>query len=397
MSEEISKSKQKREQRKAEAQAAKKAKNFDSIITWVVGILIAAVVIGVIVAGIISSVKSQGSAVEASADFSEGLTEEGYVKGADLSKVDIDALDAIVVQYADVAYTQEDCDSQIQQFLENTAYYSDDAALTVEDGSEINLDYVGYVDGVAFDGGNTNGAGTTLTIGSGTYIDNFEEQLIGAHPGDAVTVEVTFPDPYDNNADLAGKAATFECVVNSIKTVPEYTDEWVAENCSAYASTKAELEAYVIEQGYNYNLINYLSNYVLENVSSKGAPKSYLKHLKAVRKYTDNATYEYYNSYFSSMLGYSLYGSFEDYTGKTEAEYAEYLDTIATQNASADVTLEAYFKAKGLTVSDETYQAVLDTYGTEAVSTYGEPFLKQEAIKEVALQELANTVTVEGK
>ena len=94
--------------------------------------------------------------------------------------------------------------------------YSTDTSLTVENGDTVNIDYVGSVDGVEFDGGNTQGMGTDLVIGSGSYIDDFEEQLIGAHPGDTVEVNVTFPDPYENNTDLSGKEAVFTVTVNGI-------------------------------------------------------------------------------------------------------------------------------------------------------------------------------------
>lgn len=97
-----------------------------------------------------------------------------------------------------------------------TPEYSTDTSLTIEDGDTVNIDYVGSVDGVEFEGGNTQGAGTDLVIGSGSYIDDFEEQLIGAHPGDTVDVTVTFPDPYENNTDLSGKEAVFEVTVNGI-------------------------------------------------------------------------------------------------------------------------------------------------------------------------------------
>lgn len=80
--------------------------------------------------------------------------------------------------------------------------YSTDTSLTVKDGDTVNIDYVGKIDGTAFDGGSTNGQGTDLEIGSGSYIDDFEDQLVGAHPGDEVEVTVTFPDDY-GAADLA--------------------------------------------------------------------------------------------------------------------------------------------------------------------------------------------------
>ena len=95
------------------------------------------------------------------------------------------------------------------------ASYNTDSSLEVKDGDKVNIDYVGKIDEVAFDGGSTNGQGTDLVIGSGSYIDNFEEQLIGAHPGDEVKVTVTFPDDYSAE-DLAGKEAVFDVTVNGI-------------------------------------------------------------------------------------------------------------------------------------------------------------------------------------
>ncbi len=98
---------------------------------------------------------------------------------------------------------------------DDSTSYSTDSSLTVEDGDTVNIDYVGSIDGIEFDGGNTQGNGTDLTIGSGRYIDDFEEQLIGAHPGDEVEVTVTFPDDYGND-ELNGKEAVFDVTVNGI-------------------------------------------------------------------------------------------------------------------------------------------------------------------------------------
>jgi len=90
-----------------------------------------------------------------------------------------------------------------------------DKTLKVKNGDTVNIDYVGSVDGVEFEGGSTGGNGTDLTIGSGMYIDDFEEQLIGSHPGDKVEVVVTFPEEYGNE-ELKGKEAGFKVVVNGI-------------------------------------------------------------------------------------------------------------------------------------------------------------------------------------
>ncbi|MCD8196850.1 MAG: FKBP-type peptidyl-prolyl cis-trans isomerase [Lachnospiraceae bacterium] len=106
-------------------------------------------------------------------------------------------------------------DSDESEATEEETAYSTDTSLTVADGDTVNIDYTGYIDDVAFDGGSTNGSGTDLTIGSGSYIDDFEEQLIGSHPGDTVSVTVTFPEDYGNE-ELNGQEAVFEVTINGI-------------------------------------------------------------------------------------------------------------------------------------------------------------------------------------
>ena len=98
---------------------------------------------------------------------------------------------------------------------DDASSYSTDTSLTIKDGDTVNIDYVGSIDGVEFAGGSTQGQGTDLVIGSGSYIDDFEDQLIGAHPGDNVEVTVTFPEDYGNE-ELNGKEAVFDVTVNGI-------------------------------------------------------------------------------------------------------------------------------------------------------------------------------------
>ena len=123
---------------------------------------------------------------------------------------------AVIALFIAIAVTSADSASETDTDTDTAAGYSTDASLIVEDGDTVNIDYVGSVDGVEFEGGSTQGQGTDLVIGSGSYIDDFEEQLIGAHPGDEVDVYATFPDPYNNNPDLSGKEALFEVTINGI-------------------------------------------------------------------------------------------------------------------------------------------------------------------------------------
>ena len=123
---------------------------------------------------------------------------------------------AVIALFIAIAVTSADSASETDADTDTAAGYSTDASLTIEVGDTVNIDYVGSVDGVEFEGGSTQGQGTDLVIGSGSYIDDFEEQLIGAHPGDEVDVYATFPDPYNNNPDLSGKEALFEVTINGI-------------------------------------------------------------------------------------------------------------------------------------------------------------------------------------
>ncbi len=86
----------------------------------------------------------------------------------------------------------------------------------VEDGDIVNIDYVGRVDGVPFEGGDTKGMGADLEIGSHSYINGFEEAIIGHKVGETFDLTVTFPDPYKNNLAMSGKEAVFTTTINGV-------------------------------------------------------------------------------------------------------------------------------------------------------------------------------------
>lgn len=169
----------------------------------------------------------------------ESLSEMWYAEEERLSILDYD-LDEYVklCDYnslsVDVTYVEVDNEyvvNAIDQTLQNYPGYEVTDKQQVEDGDLVNIDYVGTVDGEEFDGGSAQGA--HLSIGSGRFIDGFEEGLVGAKVGDNVTLNLTFPEEYDES--LAGKDAVFEVTINSIDeeviyTFDQLTDEFVAEN-----------------------------------------------------------------------------------------------------------------------------------------------------------------------
>jgi trigger factor len=116
----------------------------------------------------------------------------------------------IGVEYEDTKeeVTDDEVQEEIDSFVDGLATYEEDTESEAAEGDTVNIDFVGSVDGEEFDGGNTNGSGYDLVLGSGSFIDDFEEQIEGHKPGDTFTVSVTFPDDYGNE-DLNGKDAEF--------------------------------------------------------------------------------------------------------------------------------------------------------------------------------------------
>lgn len=156
--------------------------------------------------------------------------------------VELGTYKGVKVAKIDVEVTEDDITAAIDKEREKNSRTITVSDRAVKDGDMIRLDFDGYVDDVAFEGG--HGTDYPLTIGSGSFIPGFEDQLIGANVGEEVTVNVTFPEEYQEKS-LAGKAAKFICKVNEIteKELPEVNDEFAAE-VSEY-ETLAEYKDYL--------------------------------------------------------------------------------------------------------------------------------------------------------
>ncbi len=327
-------------------------------------------------------------------DFSAGLTVDGFVDGADLSGVkDLDVA-SLKVPYAAIAYISDKAEAEILAAAEQYASFVDDSSLTVENGNTINLNYAGYMDGVQFQGGTADNQ--TLVIGSHSFIDTFEEQLIGAHPGDDVTVNVSFPDPYPNNPDFSGKPAVFECHVNSILRTPEVNDEFVQTYFSDIADSYEGLKTFVMDQGRKSNLQSYLASYISENCEVTTLSDSYIKHIEELYRYTDRQSFDQYKTYMAYYGQDVSAMTFSDYTGMTDEAYEALISENARKQAALDLTYESIFKNAGLSVDDETYSQILEYYGGEAqaVPAYGEPYVKQTAIKYAVINYLEGIVEI---
>ena len=171
---------------------------------------------------IVSAPKIDVTQIEKGKDFI--FTAEVAVK----PEVTLGKYKGIKVDEADLAVTEEEINAQIEKERENSARTISVEDRPVKDGDITTLDFEGFVDGVAFEGG--KGTDYPLTIGSGSFIPGFEEQLIGAELNKEVEVNVTFPEDY-HAKDLSGKPATFKCKIKDIKEkeLPELDDEFASE------------------------------------------------------------------------------------------------------------------------------------------------------------------------
>ena len=159
--------------------------------------------------------------MEAGKDFEYVATFEVY------PEVTLAGFEAISVERPESEVTEADVDTMLETLRkQNTRFEAVERA--AENGDQVTIDFVGKIDGEAFQGGTANG--TTLVLGSGRMIPGFEEGLVGAKAGDSLTLKVTFPEDYQN-LDLAGKAAEFETTVQAVAApaLPELNDEFFAQ------------------------------------------------------------------------------------------------------------------------------------------------------------------------
>ncbi len=147
-----------------------------------------------------------------------------YVK----PEITLPKLSGIKVEKVEYSVKDEDVDAEINNMLERVARFVDVENKPIENGNIAVIDYEGFVDGVAFEGG--KGENHNLTIGAGEFIPGFEEQLVGKNVGDEVDVNVTFPEQYHAD-ELAGKPAVFKVKINGIKTkeYPALDDEFAKD------------------------------------------------------------------------------------------------------------------------------------------------------------------------
>lgn len=320
--------------------------------------------------------------------YSDGLDENGYWEG-------IRALDyvtlpedyaSIPVQRADVEPTSEDVQAQIDSLLSQNSTPQDVTDRAAANGDTVTIDYSGTVDGVAFTGGTYSGY--SLKLGSGTFIDGFEDQIVGHNVGDTFDVKVTFPEGYSDSTDaegntlvLSGKEAVFSVTLNGIneEVQPELTDAWVDETLGTSDDLHSveALRAFYQQQLYQTNLQTAVMDYLLQNSTFGDIPKSVLDYQVTQclnYYYTMGGHYGYELDAFVQMMGYdsadamlaAMADSIESYAKEAllYQAVAEAMDLAPTQEQID--TYSAYTEAYGANYC--TMVAMMDTV-TDALTT----------------------------
>lgn len=272
--------------------------------------------------------------------------------------------DTYEVDVPKVEITDADIDAQIQKNLEAVATTKDVTEGTVDEGDTVKVKFEGTLeDGTTNDG--MKSEGSQLTLGSGQFIEGFEEGLYGATIGEEVSLDLTFPDPYPKSPDLAGKGVTFKVTVLSKqeKEIPELTVDFVKANSEVetIAEYRAEvgksLEAASEEEQLTQIKFNLFTKIVEETEVLKYPEKE-------VNEQIEGLTQQYKDS--AEAAGTEWITFLDQQLGMTEKEFNEEAKLYGEEVVKQEMVVYAMAEKEGITMTDEEYEQYLQDMLTAA-------------------------------
>lgn len=284
--------------------------------------------------------------------------------------------------------TEEEVDSYIQS--QATAEEVTDENAAVQDGDTVNIDYVGKIDGREFDGGSAQGS--VLVIGSDTFIDGFEDGLIGMKKGETKDLNLTFPDDY-GNTDVAGKAVVFTVTLNSISRAPEQDDAWVSSYTDGKYTSMDDYRAYMkesLQEGNDEAADQQLNSDAWEQIEKT------CTFLKLPKSYVEEGSEEFEKNVTSQAEQYNAtLDDFITQNGLTAEEYKTRKEQYGRYTAESRLLLEALMQAEQLTDDSEEYKdALAETEKAWGMTEdalkeqYGEDTLKQYVETQMVLDKV---------
>lgn len=326
--------------------------------------------------------------------FSDAYDENGYLKG-------ITALDYVTLPDTESFTLSDDAttvsDSDIDDYISNNilSNYKTTNEITnraAENGDTVNIDFAGSIDGVAFDGG--TGSDYDLTLGSGTFIDGFEDQIVGHMPGETFYVNVTFPDDYQAT-NLAGKDAVFATTLNYINedVTPDLTDDWVSSNLaeSMGMNNVAELKTFVS----NSLLFNQEANelygqlYDAAEVNTDTLPEDVQQY------FTNTVLYQPY--LYAQMRGVSLETMLSQAGYSSVDEYLENSESSKQSMIKQILIMQALAEKNNIVCDTDILNAEFSRYFgstdmTSYVNAYGENYVKTNILHDIVMQNQIDNV-----
>ena len=298
----------------------------------------------------------------------------------------------VEVEKIDVSVSDEEVEAELSAEQEKNASYNEITDRPVADGDKVNLNFEGFVDGVAFEGG--KGEDYPLTIGSGSFIPGFEEQLIGAEIGKEIEVNVTFPENYQS-AELAGKPAVFKCTVLKIteKVLPELNDEF-ADDVSEF-STLEEYKADIrknLEVKKEEKARTEKENKVIDAIIADSEIEIPEPMLKAQQ---EQIVDEFAQRLQSQGLNIDQYFS---YIGGSREKMMEEVKDQADKRIRTRLVLEEIVKAENIVATEEDFDTELgklaEAYGTDidTVKKIFEGKEKDRMMEDIAVQKAVSFV-----
>lgn len=295
--------------------------------------------------------------------------------------------------------TDDMINQQVDNLLSSFATTEDVTTGAVMSGDTVNIDFAGTVDGVAFDGGTSQGY--ELKLGSSSMIPGFEEGIIGHSVGETFDIDVTFPDSYPNNPDLAGVPAVFNITINSAtrSVNPEYTDEFVASNTDA--ASKEEYEANTrksLEEYYEGTDKSSNRNSIMTKIIEKSKIAEYPE--QEMQKLVDDTVSSVEKE--AKTYGYDLATYVVNVYGmESEDAFVSYISSMVEDFLKEKIVVCAIAKAENMTVSDDDIAAaetmIMDAYGIESKDTLYENYTKDDVTYYAIAEKVFNFVLENGK
>lgn len=306
-----------------------------------------------------------------------------YVKLGEYKGIEVEKVEPAAV-------ADEAVQTEITSRLEAAATTETFKEGTVEDGVTVNIDYEGKIDGKAFEGGSAEGF--DLIIGSGQFIDGFEDGLIGKKVGDTVTLNLEFPDPYETNPDVAGKAVAFTVTINSLQksVVPELDEKFVqsVSECKTVKEYEAQVKKELEEQAATaaeQEMITAIWEQVFANAEI-------LKHPEEEVATYEQQMKDYYEQY-SKSYGMEM-ADFLEMSGMTEEEFGEQCKEYAKTSVAEEMVMFSIARAEGIEITDEEYkkgaQKYVDNMGYEDIAALEEEYTKETVEMSLLWEEFFN-------